>query len=104
VSLEHLHTPQVSVREHAAVLRDRLEREGQATFRSLVADCGHTREVVARFLALLDLYRSAVVVFDQVDPLGELCVLWTGDAQQSVAVTDLGEEPDSDGQDDEDYR
>jgi segregation and condensation protein A len=60
--------------------------------------------VVARFLALLDLYRSAVVVFDQVDPLGELCVLWTGDAQQSAAVTDLDEEPDSDGQDDEDYR
>src|SRR6478752_1292123 len=61
VSLEHLHTPQVPVREHAAVLRGRLEREGQASFRSLVADCGHTREVVARFLALLDLYRAAVV-------------------------------------------
>ncbi|MGH3606895.1 MAG: segregation and condensation protein A, partial [Pseudonocardiaceae bacterium] len=104
VSLEHLHTPQVSVREHAAVLRGRLEREGQASFRSLVADCGHTREVVARFLALLDLYRAAVVVFDQVDPLGELCVRWTGDAPQSAGVTDLDEEPDNDGQDDEDYR
>ncbi|HZE00807.1 MAG TPA: segregation/condensation protein A [Pseudonocardiaceae bacterium] len=104
VSLEHLHTPQVSVREHAAVLRDRLEREGQASFRSLVADCGHTREVVARFLALLDLYRAAVVVFDQADPLGELCVRWTGDAQQSTAVTDLEDEPDNDGQDGEDYR
>jgi segregation and condensation protein A len=104
VSLEHLHTPQVSVREHAAVLRDRLEREGQASFRSLVADCGHTREVVARFLALLDLYRAAVVVFDQADPLGELCVRWTGDAQQSAAVTDLDDEPDNDGQDGEDYR
>ncbi|MDT7596431.1 MAG: segregation and condensation protein [Pseudonocardiales bacterium] len=104
VSLEHLHTPRVSVREHAAVLRDRLEREGQASFRSLVADCGHTREVVARFLALLDLYRAAVVVFDQADPLGELCVRWTGDAQQSAAVTDLDDEPDNDGQDGEDYR
>jgi segregation and condensation protein A len=104
VSLEHLHTPQVSVREHAAVLRGRLEREGQASFRSLVADCGHTREVVARFLALLDLYRAAMVVFDQIDPLGELCVRWTGGAQQSAAVTDPADEPNNDGQDDEDYR
>ncbi|PZS31291.1 MAG: segregation/condensation protein A, partial [Pseudonocardiales bacterium] len=104
VSLEHLHTPQVSVREHAAVLRGRLEREGQASFRSLVSDCGHTREVVARFLALLDLYRAAMVVFDQIDPLGELCVRWTGGAQQSAAVTDPVDEPNNDGQDDEDYR
>jgi segregation and condensation protein A len=60
--------------------------------------------VVARFLALLDLYRAAVVVFDQVDPLGELCVRWTGGAQQSAAVTDPDEIPNTDGQDDEDYR
>ncbi|MBV9161127.1 MAG: segregation/condensation protein A [Pseudonocardiales bacterium] len=100
VSLEHLHTPRVSVREHAAVLRSRLARDGQASFRSLVADCGHTREVVARFLALLDLYRAAVVVFDQPDPLGELCVRWTGGPEQTTAAA----ASDQNGEEDEDYR
>ncbi|MGH3832089.1 MAG: segregation and condensation protein A [Pseudonocardiaceae bacterium] len=93
VSLEHLHAPRVSVREHAAVLCERLAREGRVSFSALVADCGHTREVVARFLALLDLYRAAVVVFDQPDPLGELWVQWTG--AQAI---------DQDGKEDEDYR
>jgi segregation and condensation protein A len=97
VSLQHLHAPRVSVREHAALLRTRLAREGRASFHSLVADCGHTREVVARFLALLDLYRAAVVVFDQLDPLGELHVRWTGGSEQTVAAT-------SDAQENEDYR
>jgi segregation and condensation protein A len=104
VSLEHLHTPQVSVREHAALLCRRLAREGVANFRSLVADCGHTREVVARFLALLDLYRAAVVVFDQIDPLGELHVRWTGGSDQTAAVAYLDEDPDNGGEEDEDYR
>ncbi|MBV8539977.1 MAG: segregation/condensation protein A [Pseudonocardiales bacterium] len=100
VSLEHLHTPRVSVHEHAAVLRDRLARDGRASFRSLVADCGHTREVVARFLALLDLYRAAVVVFDQPDPLGELWVRWTGGSEQTTTAA----ASDQDKEEDEDYR
>jgi segregation and condensation protein A len=100
VSLEHLHTPRVSVREHAAVLRNRLAREGRASFRSLVADCGHTREVIARFLALLDLYRAAVVVFDQPEALGELIVRWAGDLGQSTATAPS----DQDGDEDKDYR
>ncbi len=98
VSLEHLHTPRVSVHEHAAVLRSWLARDGQASFRSLIADCAHTREVVARFLALLDLYRAAVVVFDQTDPLGELHIRWTGGSEQTTAA------PAEDGEENEDYR
>jgi segregation and condensation protein A len=105
VSLEHLHTPQVSVHEHAVLLRSRLARAGQASFRSLIVDCAHLREVVARFLALLDLYRAAVVVFDQPDPLGELWVRWTGEREQTTAaaaVSQDGAVVDQDG--DEDYR
>lgn len=95
VSLEHLHAPRVSVHEHAAVLRSRLARDGQASFRGLVADCVHIREVVARFLALLDLYRAAVVAFDQTDPLGDLQVRWIGGAEQAMTAS---------GKEDEDYR
>jgi segregation and condensation protein A len=80
VPLAHLHAVHVSVPEHAALLRDMLARTGGGTFHELVADCTHTLEVVARFLALLELYREALVVFDQVDALGELHVRWTGGA------------------------
>ena len=80
VSIDHVHMVRVSVREHAAVLRDRLRQAGSATFRALCADCGSTLEVVARFLALLELYREGLVGFTQVEALGELTVRWTGPA------------------------
>jgi segregation and condensation protein A len=95
VSLDHLHTPKVSVREHAALLRLRLAELGAATFGQLVADCGHTLEVIARFLALLDLYRQQTIAFDQIDPLGELHVRWVGGSEREAAeraATDTGED------------
>jgi len=78
VSLDHLHAHRVSVREHAALLRRWLAERGTATFGELVTDCERTLEVVARFLALLELYRQQTIMFDQADPLGELHVRWTG--------------------------
>src|SRR4051812_45772781 len=71
VAIDHIHAPMVSVREHAALLSERLRRLGSGSFRSLCQDCENTLEVVARFLALLEMYREAQVAFDQVTPLGE---------------------------------
>ncbi|HEU5476063.1 MAG TPA: segregation/condensation protein A [Actinophytocola sp.] len=78
ISIDHLHMSRVSVREQAGLLRVRLASTGRATFAELIADCTHTVEVVARFLALLDLYKESVVAFQQPDALGELHVHWTG--------------------------
>jgi segregation and condensation protein A len=78
VDLGHLHTSAVSVAEQLVLVRDRLAGSGTTTFRALSGDCTHTLEVVVRFLALLELYRQQLVTFDQVDPLGELHVRWTG--------------------------
>ena len=78
VSIAHIHQVRVSVREHAGILRDRLQRAGVATFTLLTADCENTLEIVARFLALLELYREGLVAFDQPEALGELTVRWTG--------------------------
>jgi segregation and condensation protein A len=78
VTTDHLYTPQVSVREQMTILRDRLRRQGGATFRALVADCTMTAEVVARFLGLLELYQDGWVAFDQAAALSELRVRWTG--------------------------
>jgi len=78
VSLHHIHAPAVSVREQAEVIVDRLRRTGTMTFRALCGDSPDMLTTVARFLALLELFRENVVAFDQVSPLGELTVRWSG--------------------------
>jgi segregation and condensation protein A len=80
VELGHLHAPKVSVREQAVLLARRLRESTTATFRSLAADAGSTLVVVARFLALLELYREGAVSFEQLTPLGELHVRWVSSA------------------------
>jgi segregation and condensation protein A len=86
VSTEHLYSPQVSVREQMAILRDRLRRSGSATFRALVSDCSMTGEVVARFLGLLEMYRDGWVAFDQITALAELHVRWTGPLNDDLPI------------------
>jgi segregation and condensation protein A len=98
VGLTHLHAPAVSVREQAAVLGTRLRRERVMSFRSLVSDADSTLVVVARFLALLELYREAAVGFEQAEALGELTVRWTGPDDGEVEVTDEFDEPPPEGE------
>jgi len=97
VSIEHLHMGKVSVREHAAVLRVRLAATGRASFSDLVADCEHSIEVVARFLALLDLYKEDVVAFQQEEALAELHVQWTGGSVEEAAAAEPGGEEEEYG-------
>ena len=79
LTLHHIHAAKVSVREQAALVVDRLRRQGTMTFRALCGDSPDTLTTVARFLSLLELFREGAVAFDQVSPLGELTVRWTGD-------------------------
>jgi segregation and condensation protein A len=104
VSMAHLHAAKVSVREQAAILVAALRRAGSSTFRALTADCEGTVYVVARFLALLELYREGAVMFDQVSPLGELHIRWTGADDGDVVVPDEFDDESSEeteGRDDE---
>ncbi len=78
VSLAHLHVPKVSVREQAEVIVGRLREHTSLSFRALTADAADRLVVVARFLALLELYREQAVAFEQVAPLAELTVRWLG--------------------------
>jgi segregation and condensation protein A len=94
VGLAHLHAPTVSVREQAAIIVEVLRRHRSATFRSLTADADGTVVVVARFLALLELFRDGSVGLDQMTPLGELTVRWTGTDEGSVDVGDEFDEGD----------
>ncbi|HET8615940.1 MAG TPA: ScpA family protein [Actinomycetales bacterium] len=94
VGLEHLHAPAVSVREQAAVIVGRLRRQQSLTFRTLTSDADSTLVVVARFLALLELFRDGSVAFEQITPLGELTIRWTGSDAGDVAVSDEFDETD----------
>jgi segregation and condensation protein A len=96
VGLDHLHAPQVSVREQAAIIVARLRGRGQASFRSLVADAESTLVIVARFLALLELFKEAAIAFEQAEPLGELDVRWTGADDGEVDIKDEFDADDAD--------
>lgn len=88
VYVEHIHAPLVSVREQAQVVVGRLRELGEASFRTLVDDADDTLTVVARFLALLELYRERAVGLEQSEALGELTVSWTGGEGTDLRVTD----------------
>ncbi|PKV84937.1 condensin subunit ScpA [Streptomyces sp. TLI_146] len=88
VYVDHIHAPLVSVREQAAVVVAMLRERGEASFRELTSGVDDTLTVVARFLALLELYREKAVVLDQDEALGELMVRWSGADGDLPAVTD----------------
>ncbi|GAA1429016.1 hypothetical protein GCM10009616_10210 [Microlunatus lacustris] len=88
VSLAHLHAPAVSVRDQARLVVDRLRRTGALTFRALTGDSPDRITTVARFLALLELFREGAVAFEQVAALGELTVRWTGSSEGELDISD----------------
>ncbi|MFD9002953.1 segregation/condensation protein A [Streptomyces sp. NPDC059582] len=94
VYVDHIHAPLVSVQEQAGIVVARLRELGEASFRVLVEDTDDTLTVVARFLALLELYREKAVALEQEDALGDLLVRWTGgDGGVAPTVTDEFDRP-----------
>ena len=88
VGVQHLHMTLVSVAEESKMVVEALRHSKSLSFRNLIADADSTLVVVARFLALLDLYRQGVLRFDQVIALGELQISWTGSLEGEVEITD----------------
>jgi segregation and condensation protein A len=88
LSLAHMHAPVVSVREQAAIVVDRLRQQRAMTFRALTHDSSSMLTTVARFLALLELFRDGAVAFEQLTPLGELTIRWAGADDAEWAISD----------------
>ncbi len=86
VSLAHLHAPAVSVRDEARLVVARLRQTRSLTFAELTTDADRIT-TVARFLALLELYRERAVVFEQPDPLGRLTIRWVGSDDGELAIS-----------------
>ncbi|MEU2264099.1 segregation/condensation protein A [Streptomyces sp. NPDC019645] len=95
VYVDHIHAPLVSVREQAEVVVGLLRERGRASFRELTDGVTDTLTVVARFLALLELYREKAVVLDQEDALGELVVTWAGGEADAHVTDEFDRAPES---------
>ncbi len=97
VSTDHIHAPFVSIREQARRLAAKLRALRRASFRQLTADCEATYEIVASFLALLELYREDRVALEQVTPLGDIYVTWNAaraDDDDADVAADVDEDED----------
>ncbi|MEU3581407.1 segregation/condensation protein A [Streptomyces globisporus] len=105
VYVDHIHAPLVSVREQAGLVVERLRAAGAAvSFRTLTEDAPDTLTVVARFLALLELYREKAVTLDQDEALGDLLVAWCGGEGAEPVVTDEFDQELNGGKDEEGVR
>jgi len=87
ISLSHLHAPAVSVREQAGIIVERLRRVGATTFRSLISGV-EVPVIVARFLAVLELFRESQITLEQESPLADLYIRWVGSEQGEIELTD----------------
>ncbi|WP_251858460.1 ScpA family protein [Herbiconiux sp. L3-i23] len=90
VGLAHLHAPRVSIREQAATVVAMLRRGEPLSFRQLIVGASSTGVVIARFLAILELYRGDCVAFEQIEPLGELTLRWTASDWNDDRLASLG--------------
>jgi segregation and condensation protein A len=90
VGLDHLHAPLVSIREQAAYVVAQLRRNESVTFRELIVGADVKGVVIARFLAVLELYRHGALVFDQLEPLGELVLSWADSDWSDDRLATLG--------------
>jgi len=93
LSVEHLHLPLVSVAAEALGVVSALRRHKTMSFRALVSDAANTLVVVARFLALLELFKEGSVRFEQVVALGELQITWVGSVEGEIRVSDEFDRP-----------
>ena len=93
LSVEHLHLPLVSVAAEALTVVSALRRHKTMSFRALVSDAANTLVVVARFLALLELFKEGSVRFEQVIALGELQITWVGSVEGEIRVSDEFDRP-----------
>jgi segregation and condensation protein A len=95
VGLDHLHAPLISIREQAAHVVALLRLGEPMTFRQLIAGADQKGVIIARFLAVLELYRGGSISYDQIEPLGELTLHWTAEHWNDDSLANLGADYDA---------
>lgn len=95
VGLTHLHASRVSIREQATAVVQLLRSKGTVSFFDLIREIKDRAVVVARFLAVLELYRLAALSFEQETPLGDLQLTWRAENFDDEKLATLGADYDS---------
>ena len=93
VSVEHIHRPLVNVAEQTKFVVAALRLAKHLSFRALVHDAEEPMVVVARFLALLDLYRSGSLRFEQLEAFTDLQISWVGTESGEIAISEEFDTP-----------
>ena len=94
VGLTHLHASRVSIREQAAAVVQILRAKKTTSFFELIREIKDRAIVVARFLAILELYRMAALSFEQETPLGDLQLTWRAETFNEEQLAALGADYD----------
>ena len=84
VLLDHVAPIRASVQDAVEELFDELPRAGVITFRRLTQELVERLEVIVRFLAVLELYKSGHVDIDQTGNFGDLTITWLGDQAETL--------------------
>ena len=95
VGITHLHASRVSIREQASAVVDMLRARGTVTFFEVIREVKDRAVIVARFLAVLELYRLSALIFEQDSPLGDLNLTWRGEDFDDEKLATLGADYDS---------
>lgn len=95
VGLGHLHGPLVDLRAEARTVVTALRDGTELSFLDLAGDQAEPLVVVARFLAVLELYRQGAVHVEQPVPLGPLVLRWTAADWDDGLLDALGRELDA---------
>lgn len=97
VSIHQLHVPLVDLRAQSLVVRDRLiaalESKGDQSmsFSELTRDCTSRIEVVARFMAVLVLFKQGVLQYQQDGPFAELHLRWVPSVDETMGDVNISE-------------
>lgn len=91
VGTAHLHGSGVGMREQAAEVVAMLRRGSAMSFLDLTGSLADRPVVVARFLAVLELYRLGAIAFEQLEPLGALVVRWSAPDWDDAMLARLGD-------------
>jgi segregation and condensation protein A len=95
VALGHLHAPMVDLRREARTVVAALRGGAELSFLELAGDAAEPLVTVARFLAVLELYRQGAVLVEQLEPLGPIVLRWTAADWDDHLLDALGRELDA---------
>jgi segregation and condensation protein A len=91
LDMSHVSPINASVKDAIAEIAATLEVDKRVSFRQLCEGRGGRIEIVVRFLALLELFKSGAVELEQSTRFGDISASWTGEVDAQEVLDDAEE-------------